>query len=230
MPISKASGQAVAPAAKGDLVVGSATNDAAVLGVGSTDQVLTVDSSTATGLKWATPSAGGMTLISETVASANSSLSLSSIPGTYKQLLLLWSGIYHSATGTSFSVRFNNNSGTDYSEIFMRGTATSLQTNSALGSSISEASLFGYQQTSTSIQNLVSGYLLVDNYASTTKHKYYEYSTGFRNVGAAEIWRYSGSGFWEETAAITSLDIVRPSGTATFSNSTNTSIRLYGVS
>lgn len=54
MPITKASGQAVAPAAKGDLVVGSATNDAAVLGVGSTNQVLTVDSSTATGLKWAT--------------------------------------------------------------------------------------------------------------------------------------------------------------------------------
>lgn len=55
MAITKASGQAVAPAAKGDLVVGSATNDAAVLGVGSADQVLTVDSSTTTGLKWATP-------------------------------------------------------------------------------------------------------------------------------------------------------------------------------
>jgi hypothetical protein len=59
MAITKASSNAVAPAAKGDLVVGNATNDSGVLAVGSTDQVLTVDSSTATGLKWATPAAGG---------------------------------------------------------------------------------------------------------------------------------------------------------------------------
>ena len=55
MPISKASSSAVAPAAKGDLVVGNATNDSGVLAVGTANQVLTVDSSTATGLKWATP-------------------------------------------------------------------------------------------------------------------------------------------------------------------------------
>ena len=57
MPITKATASSIAPAAKGDLVVGSATNDAAVLGVGSNDQVLTADSSTATGLKWATAAA-----------------------------------------------------------------------------------------------------------------------------------------------------------------------------
>jgi len=54
MPITKASSSAVAPATKGDLVVGSATNDSGVLAVGSASQVLTVDSSTPTGLKWAT--------------------------------------------------------------------------------------------------------------------------------------------------------------------------------
>jgi hypothetical protein len=63
MPISKATGKSVAPAAKGDLVVGSATNDAAVLSVASTaGHVLTVDSSTTTGLKWAAPAAGGKVL------------------------------------------------------------------------------------------------------------------------------------------------------------------------
>ena len=58
MPITKASSNAVAPAAKGDLVVGNATNDSGVLAVGSANQILTVDSSTATGLKWATPASG----------------------------------------------------------------------------------------------------------------------------------------------------------------------------
>jgi hypothetical protein len=53
MAITKASGNAVSPAAKGDLVAGSATNDAAVLTVGANDTVLTADSTQVTGLKWA---------------------------------------------------------------------------------------------------------------------------------------------------------------------------------
>lgn len=41
--------------AKGDIIAATAADTAARLAVGSTGQVLTVDSSTATGLKWATP-------------------------------------------------------------------------------------------------------------------------------------------------------------------------------
>jgi len=62
MPITKATASSIAPAAKGDLVVGSATNDASVLAVGTNNHVLTADSTTATGLKWAAPAGGGKVL------------------------------------------------------------------------------------------------------------------------------------------------------------------------
>jgi hypothetical protein len=48
--------------AKGDLIAATAADTLARLAVGSNDQVLTADSSTATGLKWTTPAAGGKVL------------------------------------------------------------------------------------------------------------------------------------------------------------------------
>lgn len=62
MPISKASSSAVAPGAKGDLVVGNATNDSGILGVGANGTVLTADSAEATGLKWAAPGGGSVNI------------------------------------------------------------------------------------------------------------------------------------------------------------------------
>jgi len=53
MAITKATASSIAPAVKGDLVAGSATNDAAVLAVGANGTLLTADSTEATGLKWA---------------------------------------------------------------------------------------------------------------------------------------------------------------------------------
>jgi hypothetical protein len=58
MPITKASSSAVAPGAKGELVVGNATNDSGIVAVGANGTVLTADSAEATGVKWATPSSG----------------------------------------------------------------------------------------------------------------------------------------------------------------------------
>lgn len=62
--------------AKGDLLVGVAADSVSRLAVGSNDQVLTADSSTATGLKWATPSGGKVVQIvygNTTTATSSSS-------------------------------------------------------------------------------------------------------------------------------------------------------------
>ena len=48
--------------AKGDIIAATAADTVSRLAVGSNNQVLTADSSTATGLKWATPASGGKVL------------------------------------------------------------------------------------------------------------------------------------------------------------------------
>ena len=49
--------------AKGDLVAGTGADAFSKLTVGANDTVLTADSTTATGLKWATPASGGATYV-----------------------------------------------------------------------------------------------------------------------------------------------------------------------
>jgi hypothetical protein len=72
--------------AKGDLITATAADTPARLAVGTNGQTLVADSSTATGLKWATAASGGdFTLISTTNFSAVSSVSLanSTFSSTY---------------------------------------------------------------------------------------------------------------------------------------------------
>jgi hypothetical protein len=227
MAISKATASSIAPAAKGDLVAGTATNDAAVLAVGANDTVLTADSAEATGLKWAAVSAGGMTLISETVASGLTSLSFSSL-GSYKQLLLIWNGIQHSATGSLYSIRFNSNSSSVYNFLGFIFNASPALTGG------SQAQLngnpFGENATGTG-NNSCSGELLIDNYTSASKLKGVFYRFSYQNRNPGDVGNYHQyNSYFDSTSAITSIDIFRVSGSQTFSNITNTTIRLYGIS
>ena len=89
--------------AKGALLSATAASTPGVLTVGSNDQVLTADSTVATGLKWATPSSGGMTLISTTNLSGASTV-LSSIPQTYTNLQVQIEGMTNNTAAGNFTI------------------------------------------------------------------------------------------------------------------------------
>jgi hypothetical protein len=223
--------------AKGDLIAATAADTVARLAYSGTNgDLLTVDTSTATGLKWVTPAASGaITLISETVASSLSSLTLGSIPSTYKQLLLIWSGITHSDNTSGFAIRLNNDSGANYPYLSMgvtNGTAATDSDDTTDLTGWTNGSVpFGYNVTANEPQyrKMPQGSILIDNYASTSKYKNVKSEFGFHDKTPNRYF-WSMLATYESTSAISSIDIFRATGSGTFSNAANTSIRLYGLS
>ena len=216
--------------AKGDLISATAASTPQRLAVGSDAQILVADSSTSTGLKWATASSGGYTLIAEQTASASTAIDFSSIPSTYKHLVLTYDGIYVSALSSQFDLRFNSSSSANYIQQYQyqeTGSAPSL--GNAENTYVGYAA-FGIQHTSTTAANTLRGSITIYDYASTTKYKYYQAQYSYWSNNNSRINFWSVQGYFQDTTAISSLNVVRTSGTASLTNLSNTSIRLYGVS
>ena len=218
--------------AKGTLLSATAASTPGVLGVGTNGQLLSADSTASTGLAWTTVSSGGITLITETVASALSSLTFGSIPSTYKELLLVWDGLTCSDSTTRFEIRLNNNSSTVYyNRIFKFTAAGNVTTGSGDSLGANENATMAMVNTSpTAMEQRWAGTLRIYNYSSATKDKRYDYQTAGYNNSTGEARGGSLIGTFDSTTAISSIDIYRGNGTGTFSNATNTSIRLYGIS
>jgi hypothetical protein len=202
MPITKATASSIAAAAKGDLVVGSATNDADILAIGSANQVLTVDSSTDTGLKWATPASGGMTLLSTTTLSG-AAVTVSSISGSYKNLAIF---VQTMASATPTYPVFSSTSTTFYGYGTYGNTLTQYNLSSSGNIANSNA------ETQWSLQFFIYDY---------TNSNYKGWNAFGGNNGTT---KFKASGMLSKTSAID--DITLTSGAGTFSGGT---MLIYGV-
>jgi hypothetical protein len=204
---------------KGDLFTFDTAD--ARLGIGANNTVLTADSAEATGMKWATPAAGGMTLIaSGTLSGAN--VDLTSIPATYNDLRLVLANYYQSTSG-NVQITFNNVSGgNDYWQAGFAHNGSSYTT--------AYSGQGGYlwlcqDQTNYSAANQRSiSVLEIKNYASTIAHKPTNNTYGLQ-TGASTYVQGFDTGVWKSASAIDRITI-EAEGARTWSGG---NYYLYGV-
>jgi len=190
--------------AKGDIIAATAADTVARLAVGANDTVLTADSTAGTGLKWATPAAGGMTLLSTTTLSGTST-TISSISQSYNSLYISISGTL--STGSQLRVQWNGS--TTLSFVF--GAQTSGNQYVATG-----------QLLSANNSTRPIAWLEMNNYASSSKNKMglAGYSSDYDDPNNQGV----GSIMYGSTSAITSITITN-GASATMTGT----VLIYGV-
>lgn len=208
--------------AKGDLIGATAASTPARLAVGTNGQVLTADSTAATGLAWATAASGGMTVLaSGTLPTGASTVTLSSISGSYKNLQLVIRDPYP-ATATSLSLQFNGNTGSVYRYVTTYYGAT----GPISGVAVDATTLLELSQTS--LKNTDNNNLLVVDiydYANAITNKTGRYAT---NVVSDSYAAFINNGVFafNSNTAITSITIRNSNAGVNFSGGTYV---LYGV-
>lgn len=196
--------------AKGSLISATAASTPANLSVGANDTVLTADSTTSTGLKWAAPSSGGMTLISTTSLNGSSSVVLSSIPQTYNnlQVVIVNASV---ATGGNWRLYLTPSSGNVYDV----GVLSTGNSNNSSVTNIGETNI--YADTATRAGFLTNIY----DYASSNR-KYFQ---AFGVTGTSQNASFAEFGWIDASSGLTSLTITNSTPT----NFDAGTVLLYGV-
>jgi hypothetical protein len=208
--------------AKGDLIAATAADTPARLGVGTNGQVLTADSTAATGLAWATPSTGstGLTLINTTSFSGVSSVSLAndSFTSTYDNYKLILKITSTSVGNIYISGRLrasgSDNTNSNYTSQFYVISQTSASVgNDQAGSASGSWARFGYSA-NTSDPSYTQYDIFNPKLSARTSY------SGTITGNAPENWL--ASGLFNTTTSFDSLSFFPSSGTITGSYS------LYG--
>jgi len=155
-------------------------------------------------------------IASSTLSSTTSSVTFSNISGSYNDLVLVWQGSNTSASnGKVVSLRFNGDTGSNYYRMI----------------AYSSGPVLYYGDTATSLQIAESVYN--NTLGAMAKWDLFGYSSGKRNkIVLSKLSRsltdshYISGGFWRNTAAITSIEVLFLDG---FSFSVGSTFTLYGI-
>jgi hypothetical protein len=205
--------------AKGDLIAATAADTPARLAVGTNGQVLTADSTAATGLAWATSTSGGMTLLSTTTLSG-ASTTVSSISGAYQDLYVIVTGMTNATANGSTRVAINGS------------TTASVSVGNFYASAAGGFAVL-YNDYTTRYAGNNTGLLRTDannsyvlkiyNYASSTTYKNFDH-TLIGLDGNSTNYAQSFQGGYYSNSAVTSIVFSNSGG-----NWSTGTVKIYGV-
>ena len=159
-------------------------------------------------------------IATNTLSSAVSSVTFSSIPSTYTDLVLVLGDLKAGTGSNTICVRYNSDSGTNYSYTILTGTGSAAQ---AARASNQTYSFFGGYNVGvdTTYPSTVVGHIM--NYANTTTFKTGISRYGVNTASVGETQEIVN--LWRSTAAITSVTV------ATFTGnwSIGSVFSLYGI-
>ena len=168
----------------------------------------------------------GMTLIGDTLLGASATnITFSSIPGTYKHLLLVLSSRGDGAvTNENIRVQLNGDTASNYAYILASAASASVSSVSSGGTT---GMVVGTQPGASATANMVGTVeLRFLDYARTTLFKGVTINGAGVDATATNSFSISGGGVWKSTAAITSIKLF-PTTSTNFV--TGTRATLYGV-
>ena len=205
--------------AKGDLIGATAADTPARLAVGTNGQVLTADSTAATGLAWTSISSGAYTQLA-TGSLTGSSVTISSISASYQDLILVINNLSLS-NSDEFAIRINGKT-SGYGGITFRGGTTSIFAD-ANGYSIIKVPSGNVLNTATNYRAVIE----FPNYA-TSGLLFCQFSGVFNSTSTTSgIQPFAGYGSNTSEEVLSSITLLANYGGAyTFDNGTYT---LYGV-
>jgi hypothetical protein len=152
-----------------------------------------------------------------TANGSQSSITFSSIPSTYTDLVVVINAA-GASSGFGSQIRFNSDSSTNYSQTILYGDGASAA--SVRSSSVNTVNLnyYGDATTTALAQTII---VQVQNYSNTTTYK-----TFMSRGGNAASGLSAGVYLWRSTAAINSINIFSVGGA---NYSSNTTMTLYGI-
>jgi hypothetical protein len=183
---------------------------------GTTGQLLSKASNTDLDYSWTNPAtSGGMTLLSTTTLSG-ASVTISSINQTYKNLYVEIANTTN--TGGSYYPSFNPNGSTNIADyILLINQGGTYVTYTPLAAQYNMNYNTRNQTSSDNYYNF-----MIYDYASTTKKKLFN-ATGFQIYSTSSKEVFYGSGLFNTTSAITSINI------ATSQSYNGGTVLIYGV-
>lgn len=162
-------------------------------------------------------------IASNTLSSSAASVTFSSIPSTYTDLVLRFSVRYDGATFANMRLTMNSDTGSNYSDTRMYGDGSAATSTRASTGAYSYAFTGYVNGSGTTSNTFTNGEIYIPNYLSSTKKPYGTIYGGENNSSTAYLT--TSAQLWQGTSAITSLLFE----TGGYNFVSGTSFFLYGI-